>query len=229
MKRIFVVLLFFSLGVGALFSQGFERIEIIDSITIESFDADATAWTVRGSRYVDDRLLEARLVEAWPNQLYGYAPEETLRAFGIRAGFERRGHNFIEIVPPNGVYPLRGIVREIELWVWNSGRDYYVNGELQDFRGVYHTIEFGDINHFGWRKLSARVPNSILQVEKPHEDINRLRLIKFVLWTDPAERVDDFQVYLDEVRVISDIFQRRVDGEQLADPAVVDSIWGVAQ
>lgn len=226
MKKVYIVILIFCLGAAMVFSQNSD-VEILDSVTIESFDNESTGWTVSASRYVDNQILSSRIVEAWPNQLFGYAPDSVRRALGVRASFQQRGNNYIEIIPPGEALELRGLVKEIELWVWNAQRNYSVTAQLQDYLGIYYTLEFGDINHGGWRKLSARIPNYILQLDpKLHQDNNRLRLIKFIVWTDPSERVDDFQLYFDEIRVLSDVFQPRIDGENLLDAEFIRRTWG---
>lgn len=233
-RNICILVLFLCLSATMVFSQSDRPVEIIDTLIVESFDAETTDWTVKSSESAIDRvlnetvLLESRVVDAWPNQLFGYEPIETRRAFGIRAGFRRRGNNYIEIVPPGGSLGLQGFVKEIELWVWNARRNYSVTIQLQDFGGTYHTIEMGDINHLGWARLSARIPNYVLQTSRLHEKVDGLRLFKIIVWTDPLERVDDFQIYFDELRVLSDIYQPRIDGEELIDPDFIQQVWGDA-
>lgn len=231
MRNIFVpmVLVLFCFGVGVVFPQSNQKIELLDSVTVESFDADTTGWTVDASRYVDNQLLDSRVVEGWPSQLFGFKPtQDTLQVFGVRAGFERRGHNYVRITPPDGVLELDGLVKEIELWVWNARRQYYLTAHVQDALGVYHTLDMGNISHLGWKRVAVKVPSSVKQVEKIHPSSDRLGLIGFTVWTDPSERVDDFQLYFDEVRILTDLFQPLLDGEDFADPAIVQRIWGDA-
>ena len=45
-----------------------------------------------------------------------------------------------------------------------------------------------------------------------------LELTKIVLWTAPDEKVDDFYFFMDEINVLTDLFETRFDGEDLADP-----------
>jgi hypothetical protein len=53
-------------------------------------------------------------------------------------------------------------------------------------------------------------------------------LVKFVLWTKPHERVDDFYVYFDQVKIFSDMFESPFDGGDLADPEQVEKLWSAA-
>jgi hypothetical protein len=50
-------------------------------------------------------------------------------------------------------------------------------------------------------------------------------MTKLVLWTAPDEKVDDFYFFVDEISVITDLFETRFDGEQLADPVTLNNLW----
>ena len=50
-------------------------------------------------------------------------------------------------------------------------------------------------------------------------------LSKLVIWTAPDEKVDDYYFFLDEVSCITDLFETRFDGDDLADPATVNDLW----
>ncbi len=223
-KVIPLVMLFFVL-IGAVHAQNVS-VEAIDSIAIDTFDGVTTEWTIRGSRDVDERFLDSRVVDAWPRTLHGVNPTEERRALGIRGGFTRRGYNFIEVVPPGGSVLLPGVVREIELWVWSARRNYYMTAELQDHRGVYHTISIGNINHLGWKKVSARVPVSVSQLRQQFGPGEQLELLKLLIWTRPEANVDQFQIYLDDLRVVTDTYRDFTDGDELANPETIEQIWG---
>jgi hypothetical protein len=50
-----------------------------------------------------------------------------------------------------------------------------------------------------------------------------------VLWTRPSENVDGFHFYLDEIKVLTDLFETSFDGMGLADPDFVRETWGAEQ
>jgi hypothetical protein len=56
-----------------------------------------------------------------------------------------------------------------------------------------------------------------------------MELVKIVLWTRPEEAVDGFHFYLDQVKVLTDVFETPFDGEGLADPDFVQQTWDAEQ
>ena len=224
-KVIFLLMVIFLVSATILLSHD-EDSEIVRSFTVEDFDgASAPQWTVRGSRFVDGEVLRSQIVSAWPKVLFGENPDEARRAFGIRGGFTRQGHNYIEIIPPGGSIELAGLVSELDLWAWGTNLDYYVTAQIQDYRGIYHTLEMGSIKHLGWRKLSARIPSSVPQLRDRPSNQPNITLIKLVLWTEPTERVGEFYVYFDELRSFGDLYKRRTDGSELSEPEFVEENW----
>lgn len=224
-KKTIVLVLCICIAGAMAIAQQLETTEIIDSVVVDNFDGETTGWTVQASRFGDSNYIQSQTVSAWPQTVYGYSPQDALRSFGVRGGFQRRGHNYIEIIPPNGSVDLIGRVKTLEMWVWNTNRDYYVTAELQDYRGFYHTVQMGSIRHLGWKKISARIPVSIPQLNLRYSSGERLRLLKLILWTRPNEVVSDFRVYFDDLRTISDLYQVRVDGSELNEPSVIQEIW----
>ena len=47
-----------------------------------------------------------------------------------------------------------------------------------------------------------------------------------MIWTHPTEKVDDFYVFLDEIKVLTDLFETRFDGDDLADPRSLEQALG---
>lgn len=242
-RKICIILLFFCISATMVFSQDNRPIEFIGTETIQSFDDEITDWTVKSSKSASDQLLgiptvfESRSVEAWPRELFGSegstTPEgETRRVLGVNVRFQQRGYNYIEVIAPNESLDLPGFVQEIHLWVWNARRNHSVTVHLQDYRGIYHTLEMGTVGYLGWERLSVRIPGYVSQLsesQRIHDDVDNLRLVKFVVWTDPLERVDDFQLYFDELRVLSNTSEPLIDGSELAAPDFIEREWGAGQ
>lgn len=213
------------------------------SIVIETFDDSAESrWIVTGSKFATEGLPQASWVRTWPDALYRREPEgRNLHSLGIRAAFDRQGYNYLEITPvdeddePRGI-PIPGRVRHLDMWVWGSNFDYYMDIHLRDYRGVVHVLKLGDINYRGWRNLRIMIPSYIPQDTRYTAEFNpvtsqfdaaerELELVKIVMWTRPSERVSGFFLYLDEIKVETDLFRQPFDGELLADPAVVNELW----
>jgi hypothetical protein len=50
-----------------------------------------------------------------------------------------------------------------------------------------------------------------------------------VLWTRPHERVNDFYVYFDHIKTLSDMFVTRFDGDTLAEEDRIQEIWNIGE
>ena len=125
---------------------------------------------------------------------------------------------------PDGI-EIPGKVRDMNVWVWGSNRAYSLEVQLRDHRGIIHTLDFGSIRYRGWDNLQVNIPSYIPQEVVYVPQRRGLEVAKFVLWTSPRERVDEFFVYFDELRVTTDTFEEPFDGEELADPEYVEELW----
>jgi hypothetical protein len=52
-----------------------------------------------------------------------------------------------------------------------------------------------------------------------------LTFVKFRVWTQPAEPVDNFYIYFDEFKVTTDVFESIYDGDELSNPERVQELW----
>ncbi|MFP4330069.1 MAG: flagellar filament outer layer protein FlaA [Spirochaetaceae bacterium] len=234
-----LILVFLVLS-GTAFGQQRQATTNVQSVVIEDFDnPEESRWQVTGSKFIAEGLPRVGWVRTWPDALYRREPEgRELRSMGIEAAFDRRGYNFLEITPvaedeegnivPDGI-EIPGRVQNMDMWVWGSNHDYYVEVQLRDYRGIVHTIDLGDINYRGWRNLRVGIPNHIPQGVRYVPQYQGLELVKIVLWTRPAEKVDGFFVYFDEIKVTTDVFEDPFDGETLADPDLVEELWSDAE
>ncbi len=231
------LLLLFSLAIPTYLLAD-EVTENLESRVLESFDPDTqtTEWYVRGSKFITEGYPEWIYTEAWPEALFGANREgKDLRVLGINAKFDRQGYNNLEIIPvkegedgelvPNPI-SIPGRVKLIDIWIWGSLYDYYMEVHLSDYRGVVWVINLGSINYRGWKNLRSEIPHYIPQSESyvPHR--KGLSLEKLVLWTKPTERVDNFYLYIDQIKVLTDMFESRFDGDNLTWPEKMDEMWG---
>jgi hypothetical protein len=209
------------------------------SRVLEDFDEpQERVWYVRGSKFITSGYPEQAMAETWPIALFGRRPNDpNLRALGIHGSFTRRGYNSLEIIPAvqvsGGVEsaPIRlpGRVQTIDLWVWGSNHNYYIDIHLRDYQGVDYVLNLGSVRFEGWKNLTVKVPSSIPQTQPYLPRFRGLELTKLVLWTRPEEKVDDFYIYLDHLKVLTDTFEQRYDGDDLVDQQVLDAIWGAPQ
>jgi hypothetical protein len=214
-----------------------------ESVILESFNGDADApytWKYDASRFItradDVSYPLLTYVEAWPIAAFGNnrgANAQPLRSFGINGRFSRQGYNWIDLYPvladdsdekPYEI-SIPGRVENIDMWVWGSNLNFYIEVFLRDYRGVIHPIRFGDIAYTGWRNLKVNVPTNIPQARRILPAYAGLKFVKFRIWTQPAERVDNFYIYFKQLKVLTDTFEGLFDGNDLADPDNVQRIW----
>ncbi len=219
------------------------------SIVIEDFDnPDESRWDVRAGKFIADGYPRMSHVNTWPEALYREEPEDTtLRALGVQAAFTRQGYNYVEFIPveeddegemvPRGI-SIPGQVTNMDMWVWGSNFDYYIDVHVRDYRGMVHVLKMGDIDFRGWRNLRIQIPSWIPQTSRYtaelrggefESDLRTLELVKIVLWTKPTERVNGFFLYLDEIKVETDMYRDPFDGELLRDPEAVQQLWSDAE
>jgi hypothetical protein len=193
----------------------------LQSKVIASFDdPDGMQWIVQGSKFVTKDFPQATTVRTWPDSLYGRNPEQkNLIALGIPA---RKGSDG-KLAPASLALP--GRVKSLDLWVWGSNFNYTMDVHLRDFEGVDRVLHMGSLNYPGWKNLSVGITGNIPQSRRYIPRFQALDLTKFVIWTTPTEKVDDFYVFLDEVKILTDLFESRFDGDNLADPKTLDQLW----
>jgi hypothetical protein len=229
------------LGIALFFTtalvMGDEFLQTIASRTLATFDDPATNgnWMVQGSKYVTQGFPVLQLVRAWPEALYGRNRDsKQLFAMGVHAKFDRKSYNFIEIIPaakdasgklaPQGI-PIPGRVKSLDMWVWGANYNYTLDAHLRDYQGIDHVLHLGSLQFSGWKNMSTTISGAIPQSRPYIPRYAGLELTKLVIWTAPDEKVDDFYFFIDEITVITDLYETRFDGEDLADPASLNQLW----
>jgi hypothetical protein len=227
-------------------SPGLSADEITNSFEsriLESFNGDSDSkyiWKADASRFIT-KTEEATYpilayVDAWPVAVFGYnrsGDTPPLKSFGINGRFDRTGYNWIDIYPvladdqDGGPFeiPIPGRVRNFDMWIWGANLKYYIEIYVRDYRGVVHGIKLGDISHTGWKNLQVNLPSHIIQSRRTLPAYAGLRFVKFRIWTQPVERVDNFYIYFKQFKILTDMFDPLFDGNDLADPDHVQKLW----
>ena len=225
-----------------------------ETIILETFNGDDDAryiWKTQASRFssivrdssgnaVQDsngnsqRYPVTTFVEAWPMAAFGNNRSgDALRSYGLNGQFDRRGYNWIDVYPvladdseetPYEI-AIPGRVQSIDMWVWGANLQFYIEVYMRDYRGVIHTLRLGDINYPGWKNLRVAVPSNIPQVRRILPSFAGLSFVKFRIWTQPPERVDNFYVYFKQFRILTNTYMGLYDGNDLADPDNVERLW----
>ncbi|MDR1446452.1 MAG: flagellar filament outer layer protein FlaA [Treponema sp.] len=221
----------------------------LESRVIEDFSGSSgLTWKATASKFahtetddegnVTDEYPKLATVEAWPTAIYKKAAlanqEETPKSLGINGSFDRRGYNWIDVYATqtndNGEearyeIPLPGRTQYLDMWVWGSNLNYYIEAYIRDYQGVVHNLRFGNIGYTGWRNIRTNIPNHIPQYKRILPRLESLKFIKFRIWTQPVERVNDFYIYFNQFKILTDTFESLYDGDELADPEYVQQLW----
>jgi len=205
---------------------------------LESFNGDADSeyvWKVESSKFITSDYPVLAYVDAWPVAAYGYVRNDNdppLRSLGLNGRFDRQGYNWIDLYPVKAdnpdepaEIPIPGRVRYIDLWVWGSNLNYYIEFFVRDYQGVVHALKLGDIAYTGWRNLRVNIPNHIPQSRRIVPTYAGLQFVKMRIWTQPVEKVNNFYIYFKQLKVLTDMFESLFDGNDLANPQRVQQLW----
>ncbi|GHU26395.1 membrane protein [Spirochaetia bacterium] len=227
---------------------GDEITERLESRVLESFNGDDSdyTWELRASQFatkterVDGEVVTLDVPFPRANPTVPVFPAaqfskkefpDGVQSYGIWGKFDRQGYNWIDIYPVSkeddpeiadkGI-PVDGRLKTIDLWVWGSNLNYYVEAYFRDYQGKIHSVILGDLNYTGWKNLKASIPTSIPQVQKMQPRFQALHFLKFRVWTRPTERVDNFYIYLSRFNIVRDTFEAFYDGQDVAD---LQDVW----
>ena len=212
--------------------------ENLESRILETFDPEnrTTDWLVVGSKFTTEGFPKQTYTEAWPEAVFGSNVDgKDLQVLGINVKWDRKGYNNIEIIPvqedadgntvPNPL-SIPGRVQKLDLWIWCSDFDYYFDIHVRDINGVVHVLNMGGLSTIGWNNFYTDIPGYIAQTGSYVPYLKSLELVKIVIWTKPTENVSNYFVYIDQIKVLTDTFITRFDGDDLAGKNSAADIWG---
>ncbi|HAK44409.1 MAG TPA: flagellar filament outer layer protein FlaA [Spirochaeta sp.] len=214
-----------------------ESTENLVSRVVESFDPDdrTSDWLVLGSKFITEGYPKQVWAETWPEALWGYNTDQNdYQVLGINARFDRQGYNYLEIIPvvdaaadewEHNPIPMKGRVKRFDCWVWGSEYDYSIEMHLMDYNGINWVLPLGNLKYTGWKNLVAEIPNYIPQATRYIPYYKQMTFEKLVIWTAPQESVHEYYVYIDQLKILTDVFESRFDGDTLTWPEKIDEMW----
>jgi hypothetical protein len=237
-------------GIAGFPVFGDDRSVDYEAVIIEAFDGDTHhewnianrdysydfSWQLDASKFTTnidgDQFPKMSYVPSWPMALFGINRDgKDLKSLGIWGRFDRRGYNWVDVYPVSGEenkpfeIPIPGRLSYIDMWVWGSNLNYYIEAYIRDHTGVVHAIRLGDTAYTGWRNLRAQIPHTISQSKRILPRLAGLTFVKFRIWTMPQEKVENFYIYFDQFKILTDTFESQFDGDELADPDRVQELW----
>ena len=135
---------------------------------------------------------------------------------GVKGYFYDKGFDRIEVFPPNE-YAIKGIVKQISVWVLGRKYNHTLYVKLKDYRGKIHKVKLGKINFFGWRKMTANIPGFVPQSFKYSLLNENLRFVSLFIVSDVKEPVGSVYFYFDNLQVKTDIDSFEYPGSKVED------------
>jgi hypothetical protein len=259
LAAIFSILFLGSVAVSA--SADGNTVEMTSRV-IENFDGSPYvvdgeeyryAWQAVGSKYAtktnDQSFPQVAVVNAAPLTLERLAGETGAKSLGVQGAFSRSGFNWIDIYPTisggeggqPAEIPLLGRSRAIDVWVWGSNLNYYLEAYIRDNKGMVHVIPLGSLRYLGWKNLRSNIPESIPMIASQiPRSTHAVTFVKFRLWTEPNEKtflnvehdaagkvtkIIPFYLYIAQLKVLTDVYETVYDGDTLANPKTVNELW----
>ena len=196
--------------------------------TFDSPDSSDIAWNGIGSKFVADGYPILKYFDGMPNALRVMQSdsEQEHKFLGVQFKFNRQGDNWVDIYPtkssgegeaaaPPYEIPLKGIVQRFDLWVWGAGYAYDLEILVRDCNGRIHTLPVATLNYHGWRNLAVTVPSNIQQRSRYLSQRKHMSFVAFRIRTQPTENVDDFYVFFDEFKALTNTRIPSYDGYEL--------------
>ncbi|HZK20236.1 MAG TPA: flagellar filament outer layer protein FlaA [Treponemataceae bacterium] len=222
----FALVVCFAMPVFAAPNKTFQSVE---TIMLDNFDEPGAFdwnWGVITSRFVDEGFPKYGYVDGMPNSLKEVAEDkgQNAKVLGVQVSFQRKGDNWFEVFPQkeneNGEMDsyevsLKGILTQIDFWVWGSNYLYYLDVLVRDADGRVHSIPAGSLNFQGWRNLVIKIPGWLRQTSSYRSGRESITFVGFHVRSDPGEAVDNFLIYFDNLRYTTNTYSNVYDGFNL--------------
>ncbi|GMO61283.1 MAG: flagellar filament outer layer protein FlaA [Treponemataceae bacterium] len=200
-----------------------------ETISIDTFDTTDTGWkwNAQASRYITAGFPKVGFFDGIPNSLRQVSTSDVPpKVLGIQVKFDRKGDNWFEVYPedPNAAadaekknqeIPFKGIVTQLDFWVWGAGYDYILEVLLRDSEGRVFVLPVGSLKYAGWRNHVVKIPASVRQQSAFRSGPETMAFVAFRIRTKPDAFVDDFTIYFDQFKYSTSILANIYDGYEL--------------
>ncbi len=178
-------------------------------------------WAVNSSRFIAEGYPKTGYYEGIPNslkQLYR-GSEKEFKVFGVKTAFNRKGDNWFEIYPTSDGKPTEipfiGTVTQLDFWMWGSNYNYYLEVMVRDTYGTVHVLPAGSLEFNGWRNIVVNIPGWLSQHSQLRSGPENMSFVGFRIRSDAAEYVDNFVVFVDQIKYTTNSLSFIFDGYEL--------------
>lgn len=135
---------------------------------------------------------------------------------GVKTNYNDRGFDRVEVRPPHE-YIIKGIGREVSVWVLgrNFRHTFYI--KLRDYRGNTHSIRMGRLDFLGWKKMTATIPGWIPQSTRYSLMDRNLHFVSMYVVSDKHEIPGKFYFYVDDLKMKVDTTDTKYPGSDIKD------------
>ncbi len=135
------------------------------------------------------------------NAYFEIAKDPKKQILGLKVNFfSGRRDAWVKISPPHKVF-LEGEVQGFEVWVAGRGIPHNLYVLVEDLNGKERLISLGKLNFQGWRRLSARVPETILQEDFRQSPKRGLTFQGIVVDFNLEDAFGSYYFYMDNLAV----------------------------
>ena len=136
---------------------------------------------------------------------------------GMKVHYYKRGLNTFSIRPVRPI-PVEGITKTISVWVVGRNMKHMLTLVIADYFGNTAYVTMGKLNFSGWKKLTVAIPPNIKQKDIHYSDRMGIKIVGFIVDTDPLEAFGTYYIYFDDLRAVTDLFSiRSRDPDDIAD------------
>lgn len=220
------LVLLFTLFVSPVTAQS--RPVNYETYIVDNFDSPDTEWTwhAAGSKFVTKEYPVLKFFEGMPNSIRvtQVDPKGAYKFLGMEVKFDRKGDNWVDIVPLKAgstdvkdrmEIPFKGRISRLDMWVWGANYAYDLEILVRDCNGRVHTIPMGLVKHEGWKNMSVMMPTNIQQISPYLNGVQNMKFVAFRVRSRPTERVDSFYIFFDQFKALTDTFSDSYDGFEL--------------
>ena len=181
----------------------------LQEISISKFE-DAGLWY--GIMAGDEGIIQLRRFEGSPldkepleGEVAAGIEEPDVNVLGAKISFYKRALSSFSIRPVRPL-PVEGIAKTISVWVAGRNTNHILQLEISDHFGNVAYINMGKMNFVGWKKLTVSVPPTVVQRDYHYNNKMGITIRGFNILCDLDETYGKYYFYIDDLRVVSDLF-----------------------